>query len=150
MLPCDLFYPVGSLAVEPFLDGKIGRGRCGVVPMVITRGEPNLRHLAKFLLRSGYPTLHASIASRHDFVARPASLSDMLAFKGFHAGNYFADDDAVLRAPSPYDCENGSWCFNDKTVIEVRSILLSNSLNFPHQERSVPHRASFTTGLRFW
>jgi hypothetical protein len=41
MLPGDLFYPVDGLAVEPFLDDKFGRGRRGVVPVLIIPREPN-------------------------------------------------------------------------------------------------------------
>src|SRR4051812_44846540 len=43
LLVADLLHPIDDLAVEPFLNGDMrhGRGRCGPMPMLLARREPD-------------------------------------------------------------------------------------------------------------
>src|SRR5690349_22316016 len=63
----DLFHPVNSLSVEPFLNGDVRhrRGRRGTVPMLLPWWEPD--HVAgPDLLDRPSPALREAAAGCHD------------------------------------------------------------------------------------
>ena len=63
----DLFHPVGNLAIELFLNGDMGHscGRCGAVPVLFIRWDPNHITRTNFIYRAT-PALYYTATSSHD------------------------------------------------------------------------------------
>src|SRR6266496_5101034 len=63
----DFFHPVGGLAYQLFLNRNMahGRGRCGTVPMLLIRRDPN--HVTRpNILDGATPALHPATTCRHN------------------------------------------------------------------------------------